>query len=173
MNSLNFLEKSQLKYSLKEARISYEKQHNNVAYEGRKDLQRTLNCVKWPKPQYDDAGELWQVGEGRLKQHIKWLESKETTTDISSLRNLRNIYWSRIDNIIAPMHPYRNKMEAKYGDIDWSKIDKVKISNYSRMQSYIWRSTHGELFTNKHFHAMGIKQESRCELCNDEEPQTF
>ena len=41
------------------------------------------------------------------------------------------------------------------------------------MQSYIWRSTHGKLFTNKHFHAMGIKQEPRCKLCDDEEPQSL
>ena len=52
------------------------------------------------------------------------------------------IYWSQIDNIIAPMHTYNNKMNAEYGDIVWSKVDKVKISNYYRMQSYIHMAVH-------------------------------
>ena len=47
-------------------------------------------------------------------------------------------------------------------------MDKLKVSTYSRMQAFYWRSTHGKLFANKHFHAMGIKQSSKCSYCEEE-----
>ena len=44
----------------------------------------------------------------------------------------------------------------------------MRISTYSRMQAFLWRSSHGKLFANKHFHAMGIKEEAKCTYCNED-----
>ena len=35
------------------------------------------------------------------------------------------------------------------------------------MQSFDWRSSHGKLYANKNFKAMGIKDESKCTYCNE------
>ena len=52
------------------------------------------------------------------------------------------------------------------------RIDKTKISLYSRQQSFHWRSTHGKLYGNKQFCGMGIKPNSNCPYC-DETSQTI
>ena len=36
------------------------------------------------------------------------------------------------------------------------------------MLAFQWRSSHGKLFANKHFHAMGIKQTASCGYCEEE-----
>ena len=63
--TLNFLEKQQVKSSLATAKRNYLKQRDWVSYEGKKKLHKDLNCVKWPKPVYDKDGEIRPIGEGR------------------------------------------------------------------------------------------------------------
>ena len=166
--SLNFLEKRQVKGCIDIALRTYKKQCEYVAYEGRKYLQKDLNCIKWSKPKFNSKDEMRPLGEGRLKDHQEWLDNKLFGMELSSLRTLKSIYWLNINNIIPPSHPFRSKIETEYGLIDWSRMDKLKVSTYSRMQAFYWRSTHGKLFANKHFHAMGIKQSAKCSYCEEE-----
>ena len=46
------------------------------------------------------------------------------------------------------------------------KVDRAKSSTYSRIQSFDLRSSHGKLYANKNFKAMGLKEESKCTYCN-------
>ena len=165
---LNFLEKRQVKSSIDNALRTYKKQCDYVAYEGKKNLQKDLNCMKWPKPKYDSQGEIRPLGEGRLKDHQEWLKDKLLGSELDSLCSLKSIYWLNINKIVPPPHPFRNKIEAEYGLIDWGIVDKQKVSTYSRMLAFQWRSTHGKLFANKHFHAMGIKENASCVYCGEE-----
>ena len=106
-DSLNFLEKAQVKSSLPFAITNLRKQSNAMAHEGKKVLHSNINCIKWPKPVYDAKGELRKIGEGRLKDHQSWLQEKFCVTSISSLCSLRSIYWLHISHIIPPPHPFR------------------------------------------------------------------
>ena len=87
---------------------------------------------------------------------------------MGSLCSLKSTYWLNISSIVLPAHPLRNKMEIEHGAIDWTKIDQQKISTYSRMLAFQWRSSHGKLYANKHFHAMGIKTSPKCNNCEEE-----
>jgi hypothetical protein len=69
--------------------------------------------------------------------------------DISSQRQL---YWLNIAYVVPKSHPFR----CKY-DIDWKKVDRIKISNYSKQQAFGWRSTHGKLYGNKDFFRFRLK----------------
>ena len=82
--------------------------------------------------------------------------------------SLKSLYWLNMSSIVPAVHPFRNKMEITYGDIDWKTIDQQKISTYSRVIAFQWRSTHGKLYANKHFHAMGIKKTRKCMYCEEE-----
>ena len=166
--NLNFLERNQVKSALDNAFKTFKKQCSYVAYEGKKYIQKDLNCIKWPKPIYNLQGELRPLGEGRLKDHLNWLEETLVGTEISSLCSLKTIYWLKIKHIVPPPHPFRNKIEAKYGIVVWSQIDKQKVSTFSKVQAFQWRSTHGKLYANKNFHAMGIKESPRCMFCEEE-----
>jgi hypothetical protein len=79
--------------------------------------------------------------------------------DISSQRQL---YWLNIAYVIPKSHPFR----CKY-DVDWKKVDRIKITNYSKQQAFGWRSTHGKLYGNKDFFRFGVKQSGKCGYCGD------
>ena len=166
--TLNFIEKAQIRSSMEDAKRRHHMQCNSTAYDCRKSLQKDLNCVKWSKPVYNTKGELRPIGLGKLKDHQQWLSIKLAGKSPTNICSLKSIYWLHIDNIIPPSHPFRNKIEFEYGIINWDKLDKLKTSTYSRQQSFHWRSTHGKLYTNKHFHAMGIKQDAKCSYCGEE-----
>ena len=166
--TLNFIERAQIKSSMEDAKKCLQRQCNFIAYEGRKSLQKDLNCLKWSKPVYNSKGELRPIGMGKLKDHQEWLNIKLTGKTPNALCSLKSIYWLHIDNIIPPSHPFRNKIEAEHGIIGWDRLDKLKISTYSRQQAFHWRSTHGKLYANKQFHGMGIKQNSKCTYCAEE-----
>ena len=167
-STLNYLEKRQIHLSLEEARRRQKRQHIEVAYEGKKYLQKDLTCTKWPKPTYNQKGEQIPLGEGRLKNHQKETQDKLQGTELSSVCSLKSLYWLNMSSIVPAVHPFRNKMEITYGDIDWKTIDQQKISTYSRVIAFQWRSTHGKLYANKHFHAMGIKKTRKCMYCEEE-----
>ena len=118
----------------------------------------------------DGKGELWEIGMGRLKSHQEWLHSKRADQDFGYLNSLRAIYELHIDNIIP--HPFRNKINAEYGPLNWEQIDKQRFSTYAKAQPFLWRSTHGKLYANKHFRAMGVKESAKCRFC-EEETQTL
>ena len=56
---------------------------------------------------------------------------------------------------------------ARLYSYDWKKVDRIKISNYSKQQAFGWRSTHGKLYGNKEFFRFGIKQSGKCGDCDD------
>ena len=167
-HNLNFLEKRQVKLAIPKAEKTFERQCEAVVYEGRKELQKDLKCVKWPKPTYDPQGQKRPLGEGRIKTFEEKLKERLKSVNETYLNSLKALYWLKIDSIIPPPHPFRNRLEIKYGDIDWDKVDRSKSSTYSRMQSFDWRSSHGKLYANKNFKAMGLKDESKCTYCNEE-----
>jgi hypothetical protein len=84
---------------------------------------------------------------------------REYVLDISSQRQL---YWLTIAHVVPKSHPFR----CKY-DIDWKKVDRIKISNYSKQQAFGWRSTHGKLYGNKDFFRFGVNQSGKCSYCDN------
>ena len=170
-NTLNYLEKCQVKAALKDAENQLRVDWNQVRYEGKLILQKNLNCMKWSKPKYNKNKELLPIGEGRIKDHEQWLEDYLSGVEPSNLSTQKTIYWLHINHIIPPPQPFRTRMDNEFGPIDWKKIDKTKISLYSRLQAFMWRSTHGKLYGNKDYQRMRIKDDQKCHYC-DEEVQT-
>ena len=169
---LNFLEMNQVRKGIPQAEINLKKQKDHIAYESRKVIQAELNCIKWQKPRYDKNGELREIGMGRLKTHQNWINAKRADQDFGYLNSLKSLYRLHIDNIIPPPHPFRNKIDTEYGPQKWEDIDKQSFFTYSKAQAFQWRSTHGKLYANKHFKAMGVKESSKCSFC-EEESQTL
>jgi hypothetical protein len=64
--------------------------------------------------------------------------------------------------VVPKSHPFR----CKY-DVDWKKVERIKISNYSKQQAFGWRSTHGKLYGNKVFFRFGVKQSGKCGYCDN------
>ena len=170
-NNLNFLEKAQVKAALPKAELYLSRIWEQVRYESKQSLQRNLNCIKWNKPRYNKKGEVAPIGEGKVKDHQQWLEQQTLPSSITSLCTQRSIYWLHIKHIIPPTHPFRTKMNNELGQINWAKIDSFRISIYSRLQAFQWRSTHGKLYANRDLCRMGIKSEAKCNYC-DQEQQT-
>ena len=153
-DSLNFLEKAQVMSEIHKAEENFIRQCDLVRHESRQSMHKQLNCIKWPKPTYSKTGEPREIGEGRIKDHIAWLEEKTDGTVWESLKTQRSIYWLHIAQIITPSQPFRSKMDALLGPIDWERIDKGKTSIYSKQEAFQWRSTHGKLYANNDFTRM-------------------
>ena len=165
-SSLNFLESGQVKAAIPSARKALQKQIDFISFKGKQTLHKDLNCVKWSKPIYEKDGTQRELGAGRLKDHVMWLQSKDLGTN-SSLTSLKSIYSLHIDHIITPVHPFRSRIDVEYGPQDWTSIDKQKISTYSRQQAFQWRSTHGKLYGNKQFCGMKVKAKPDCGYCSE------
>ena len=106
---------------------------------------------------YNKNLEPLPIGEGRIKDHESWLEDQLSGVEPSNLCTQKPIYWLHVNHIIPPPQPFRTRMDNELGSIDWKKIDKTKISLYSRLQAFMWRSSHGKLYGNKDFYRMRIK----------------
>ena len=169
--NLNFLERARLKAAMKHAEHTLMKTWNWIGYEGKHTLQKNLNCMKWSKPKYDKEDKQVPIGEGKVKNFMLWLDEQLAGIESSSLSTQRSIYWLHVQHIIPTTHPFRSRMDIEFGPIKWNWVDKTKISVYSKLQSFIWRSTHGKLYGNKDYFRMGVKQTSKCAYC-DEEQQT-
>jgi hypothetical protein len=46
-------------------------------------------------------------------------------------------------------------------------VDRKNLSNYSKQRAFVWRSTHGKLYGNKHFFRFGVKLSGKCGYCDD------
>ena len=171
--NLNFLEKAQVMSSMKQAEDAFVKQCELVRHESRQSMHKDLNCIKWPKPTYTKAGDLREIGEGKIKEHLSWLEEKTACIAWDSLRTLKSIYWLHIAQIITPSQPFRSKMDVLLGPLDWKEIDKAKVSIYSKQEAFMWRSSHGKLYANKDFVRMHIKSSAKCTYCEEEQQSTI
>ena len=85
---------------------------------------------------------------GKLKDHQEWLNIKLTGKSPITFCSLKLIYWLHIDNIIPPSHPFRNKIEAEYGIIDWDKLDKLKTHTVANSLSTGHLPTENYMLTN-------------------------
>jgi hypothetical protein len=95
----------------------------------------------------------------KLACDVTDFEAYKGVFDISSQRQL---YWLNIAYVVPKRHPFRSKY-----DIDWKKVDRIKISNYSKQQAFGWRSTQGKLYGNKDFFRFWVKQSGKCGSCDD------
>ena len=50
----------------------------------------------------------------------------------------------------------------------WQEIDTKKIFIDSKHQSFLWKSTHGLLYTNKEYKRFAVKDDSKC-ICGEEQ----
>jgi hypothetical protein len=64
------------------------------------------------------------------------MEIRETYCNkgVLDILSQRQLYWLNIANVVSKSHPFR----CKY-DIDWKKVDLIKISKYSKQQDFGWR----------------------------------
>ena len=63
-------------------------------------------------------------------------------------------------------------MDILFSPLEWEKVDKAKVSIYSKQEAFQWRSTHGKLYGNRDFNRMHIKSSAKCTYC-EEEQQTI
>jgi hypothetical protein len=96
---------------------------------------------------------------GQIGMEIRETYCNKGVLDISSQSQL---YWLNLAYVVPKSHPFR----CKY-DIDWKKVYRIKISNYSKQQAFGWRSTHGKLYGNKDFFRFGVKQSGKCGYCDN------
>jgi hypothetical protein len=148
---LNFLERGQILGSIADAASSRDIAWQQVAHRSRKQFTDEIsNTVKWG-PCYN----VWDFQaedatlRGQRAMAIREMYCNKGVLDISSQRQL---YWLNIAYVVPKSHPFR----CKY-DIDWKKVDRIQISNYSKQQASGWRSTHGKLYGNKDFFRFGGK----------------
>jgi hypothetical protein len=93
----------------------------------------------------------------------------------SQLTLFRHFYNLIINELESPKIKYRQKIEGLYGHVDWEKVDKMatKLSNYSKLKAFLWRSTHGTLWTKKDLKRFKYIDSDHCPLCSTAQtPQT-
>jgi hypothetical protein len=161
---LNFLERGHILVSIADAASSRDTAWQQVAHRSRKQFTYEISNTVKRGPRYN----VWdlQADDATLRGQ-RAMEIRETywnkgVLDISSQRQL---YWLNIAYVVPKSHPFR----CKY-DIDWKKVDRIKISNYSKQQAFGWRSTHGKLYGNIDFFRFGVKQSGKCGYCDDPRP---
>lgn len=74
-----------------------------------------------------------------------------------------------MSRLVPRMNPFRSKIEASLGtQVNWQDIDSKKIFIDSKHQSFMWRSLHGLLYTNKEYKRFEVKDSSKC-ACGEEQ----
>jgi hypothetical protein len=160
-SELNFSEQTQVRSSIGDAVMYRDKVWQNFAHKSRKHFtDEVSNTVKWgPHDNVWDLEAKDTTLRGQRAEEIREAYCNQGVLDISSQRQL---YWLNIAFVIPKSTPF----PCKY-DLDWKKVDQVKISNYSKQQAFGWRSTHGKLHGNKDFFRFGLKQSEKCGYCDD------
>ena len=87
---------------------------------------------------------------------------------ITTYKKQKQRYWLAVDQVITPVLNFRQQFD----NMDWEKVDKEKIFTHSKYRAFMWKSSHGKLYGNKDFVRFGLKDDEKCELCN-EPRQTF
>ena len=159
---LNFLECGAVFNSLKEAEIAWDNKIKEIVKNTRERLfNKTTSRIKWPKGK--------TVPGSALNMREKENESIYGGILPSSLGKQRQIYQLLISQLVPRMNPFRSRIEATLGiQVRWEEIDRMNIFVDSKYQSFIWRSTHGLLYTNKEYKRFDVKEESKCP-CGEEQ----
>jgi hypothetical protein len=149
---LNFLERGQILHSIVDAASSRDMAWQQVAHRSSKQFTDEIsNTVKWG-PRYN----VWDLqADNATLRGQRAMEIRETycNTGVFDISSQRQLYWLNIAYVVPKSHLFR----CKY-DIDWKKVDQIKISNYIKQLAFAWRSRHGKLYRNKEFFIFGVKQ---------------
>ena len=152
---LNYLEQSMLYGCLKEASTAREiriKQEASIVRE--RLFKHTSSRQKWPKKLIPGS-----AVEKRQNENKIIYEGRLPNTFIKQ----RDIYDLFIRQLVAPMNPFRSRIEANLGiEVDWTAIDKTKLFISTQMESFMWRSCHGLVYTNKDYTRFGVKDNESC-----------
>ena len=124
-------------------------------------FNKTSSGLKWPK------GKL--VPGSALEMRDKENRSVYVGKKPSELHKQREIYQLFMSRLVPRMNPFRSKIEASLGtQVNWQDIDSKKIFIDSKHQSFMWRSLHGLLYTNKEYKRFEVKDSSKC-ACGEEQ----
>jgi hypothetical protein len=86
------------------------------------------------------SGGATASGQERREQ----LKFKYGNKSLLDQKTQRGIYWLSIDQIIPPPLIFRDNLTCKF-NMEWEKVDRIKIFSDSKMQAFQLRSTHGKL----------------------------
>jgi hypothetical protein len=84
---------------------------------------------------------------------------------ICRINTQRKIYWLLVDQIMPPLHKFRDMIEHTYAQ-EWTTIDGCKLFTQSRLESFQWRGQHGKLYAQKDLLRFGYTTDSRCNYCD-------
>jgi hypothetical protein len=148
---LNFLERGEILGSIADAASSRDMAWQQVAHRSRKQFtDKISNTVKWG-PRYN----VWDLkADVTTLRGQRALEIRETywNKGVLDISLQRQLYWLNIAYVVPKSHPFR----CKY-DIDWKKVDPIKISNYSKQQAFGWR------YLKRSKHVGGNTRKTVCE----------
>jgi hypothetical protein len=97
---------------------------------------------------------------------------KDVSTKDYGLTSFRSRYRCILSVLRAPVNPFRLEVDtwspAGAGQ-DWIKIDKLfkKLTLDTRTRSFLWRSTHNLLYTNKNKFKFKFVASPACHLCDN------
>jgi hypothetical protein len=74
----------------------------------------------------------------------------------------REYYWLSVDQILPKPGPFRQRLDL---DLDWKRVDNLKLFASSSMQAFMWRSTHGKLYGQSELFRFNYVMEPDCHFC--------
>ena len=146
-----------IKENIRKAKKSAENHMNYEASCARECLfQHTSSRLKWPKTD----GEA--VPGSHIDRRIKDNKTKYGSIKPENFTRQKDIYNLFLAQLVAPTNPFRSKIEANLVEaVDWKKIDKLELFIDSKLLSFIWKSTHGLIYSNKEYERFHIKNSNK------------
>jgi hypothetical protein len=121
----------------------------------RKARFKHLLPTPWTPPNYT-----------RWEDKMSILNLKYGAKKLKDFPTQRALYWLSVDQILPRPQPFRQRIQEEHG-IDWHAVDKLKLFASSKMQAYIWRSTHGKLFGRSDLFRFNYVLDAHCGWCNN------
>ncbi len=153
-SDLNFLENASVRSATKELLASMEDKWCTQKMKTRNLLSEGMTSDRWRT----DASDRQATAESLLRQRYSGLT-------ICRLNTQRKIYWLLVDQIMPPLHKFREMIEHTYAQ-EWTMIDGCKLFTQSRLESFQWRGQHGKLYARKDLLRFGYTTDSRCNYCD-------
>jgi hypothetical protein len=94
----------------------------------------------------------------RLKEEE--LASKYSTKRLRDFTSQHEYYWLSLDQILPRPSPFRQRL-----DLDWKRVDGLKLFASSSMQAFMWRSTHGKLYGQSDLFQFKYVIDPNCNFC--------